>query len=339
MKTRLRWFVLVMGLVITLEVSAQAPGNKPDVPVPDKKDEPSKPETKTTTPTPAKGSLEDYIAKVLANDPDIAFSEAKIRVAEARLQKARQAAVAKVTEVFFELETAKSQLLFYEKDLSLTEEAFKRGGSTTVDLAKAKAQVSIGKAVVMGKEAALQNLIKGVRPAVRAFWLDDKPNVEVEWNAALKDIKAFNFSPPIDLSVSKAPIPSVIHKIELSENQKQIANLVAKEIEIDETAVEPFLDEKKFTIRTLWKLIEKDFKTKGLSDVMKLRAPANALSQPIEPVFGKMHLGAVLEMIEDSLSDVENKHVFVIREYGLLLTDSPRDAVLAVKYWKAHQQP
>src|SRR5215213_3984954 len=78
-------------------------------------------------PRPAPGSLEDTLEKALRNSADIKAAEAKVRNAEAELNRVRHQVLTRATALYSDLNLAKRMLAVAEASLKEAERAV-RGG-------------------------------------------------------------------------------------------------------------------------------------------------------------------------------------------------------------------
>src|SRR5262245_16162942 len=94
------------ALLVAAGLVVAQPAPKKDVPAPK---EPSK---------PAPGSLEDTLDKALRNSADIKSAEAKVREAEAELNRVRQQVLTKATALYSDLNLARRMLAVAEQTLA-----------------------------------------------------------------------------------------------------------------------------------------------------------------------------------------------------------------------------
>src|SRR5262245_30132912 len=86
----------------------------------------------------AAGSLEDLLAQALRNNPDIRVAEAKVREAEAELQRIRVVTAQKVAALRQAIETARQSRDAARELLSTLEVRYQSGKAEPSDLIKAK---------------------------------------------------------------------------------------------------------------------------------------------------------------------------------------------------------
>src|SRR5262245_44645507 len=121
---------------------------------PSKKNVPSKKEPAK----PAPGSLEDTLEKSLRNSADIKAAEAKVREAEAELNRVRQQVLTRVTALHADLNLAKRMLAVAERTMSLHEQARDRGQGSLESVLTAQAMVEKHRGEVEKLETELKSL-------------------------------------------------------------------------------------------------------------------------------------------------------------------------------------
>jgi hypothetical protein len=132
-------------------VLAQPPAKKdPDT----KKDTPAAKEA----PKPAPGSLEDTLDKALRNSADIKAAEAKVRDAEAELNRVRQQVLTKVTALHADLNVARRLQAVAEQSLAIQKHAREVNQGTVEGLLAAQAMVEKHRGEVEKLETELKSL-------------------------------------------------------------------------------------------------------------------------------------------------------------------------------------
>jgi hypothetical protein len=307
--TALAALLVAAGLVL----AQPTPGKN----APPKKDTPAAKEP----PKPAPGSLEDTLDKALRNSADIKAAEAKVRDAEAELNRVRQQVLTKATALHVDLNLARRMLAVAEESLAIqnkAREGFAKA-STLEGVLAAQAMVEKHRGEVEKLEAELKSLrgefaIKVTSAAIAGDILysamaDGSIRVwDVNgkaWHYPLTDVKGAVSSPA---PAVKAPMLDRVKK------------LLDKEVEFQADQAVP---------EALHRLLE----------VAETDIPLRLLLPKTE--FGtvslraKMPLGAWFQAIEDSDPGVW----IVVRDYGLLLTTSDRapDGALRVQdLWKGN---
>jgi hypothetical protein len=273
-------------------------------------------------PRPAPGSLEDTLDKSLRNSADIKAAEAKVREAEAELNRVRQQVLTRATALHADLNLAKRMLTVAEQSLAINERANKSGQVGLEALLAAQAMVEKHRGEVEKLEAELKSLrgefaIRGYSsvafsPDGQALWTGLSDGTVRVW----------------DVNDKAAPYPLT--------GVKMNAGPAAPSVKA------PMLDRVK-------KLLDKevDFQVdhpipdavRRLLDAAGTDVPLRELLPKVEPVTvslrAKMPLGAWLQAVEDSDPDVR----IVVRDYGFLLTTRagvPDGALRVQDLWKGN---
>lgn len=270
---------------------------------------------------PSPGSLEDLIDKTLKNNADIRAAEAKVREAEAELNRVRHQIVAKVATLKHDVTTAKKMLEFTEKQAALVAEASRRGASSPQEVQAALAAVEKQKADLARLETEMQSLTGGWKTVIgsMAFSPDGRqlfvgnPDGTVRiWDARtgmhLNEVN-FNLTWEVDRSATV--------QTPMAERIKAALNKTVK--------IEAFKEEVPLS-EALAYLIQKA----GID--VPFRPIGKVDDVQVSLMKGDLPLGAWLQVFEDS-GDVR----FVIREYGILVTASnrvPKGAISVQDFWK-----
>jgi hypothetical protein len=251
--------------------------------------------------SPAPGSLEDLLAKGLKQNPDVLVAEAKVREAEAELNRVRQMVLTKIAVLHADIDFAKAQVEQSSKQLKRLSE-LRAGGQAsaeefdlaTVILLKHKselARLQADMALLVGKKVAGLNLT----------------------------VKELAFSPDGRLLVEKDEHGKVrIWDVKTGKQiEGKVADLKAPTIHNVRTALEtPIRVEfKQVPLGDVLEYLQKHVKGVNLLSGVKGEVqPVNAvLTEPVT-------LAALLQLVEDQ-AGVR----FVVREYGIVAVD--RDAV------------
>jgi len=301
-----RLLPLAAMLVVAGLVLAQPPANT------------GSPEPKKTAakepPKPAPGSLEDTLDKALRNSADIKAAEAKVRDAEAELNRVRQLVLTRATGLHVDLSLAKRMLGVAEQSLAIQERAAKSGGAGLESVLAAQAMVEKHRGEVEKIETELKSL-RGefaVHGYVREVAFS--PDGRLLWTGQL-DGQVRVWDVASGAAVQPTPAPAVRATM-----LDRVKKLLGQEVELTMNrpvvaALELVLDAAK-------------------SDIpLRVMVP----NQPDAPVVmkGKLTVGAWIEAIEDSDPNLR----LVVRDYGLLLTTRDRrpDGSLTVQdVWKGN---
>ncbi|HVK10106.1 MAG TPA: hypothetical protein VM597_15160 [Gemmataceae bacterium] len=277
-------------------------------------------------PKPAAGSLEETLDKVLQNSADIKVAEAKVRDAEAELNRVRQQVLMKGTTLHNDLRLAKRILEAVEVAYARQEAATKGGRGPAEGLDAARLALEKQKAEVEKLETELKAvrgefaIQRGVRSV--AFSPDGRLLADVNegmvriWDAASGKLIRSQGEMVWDRVAEK---PAV---------QASMAERVRKMLE---TQVEWKKDDNVMPLADVLEKIGKvaDDKTVPIRIIVAERQYVN-----VNNFGGSLQLGALFQAIEDSEPDLR----IVVRDYGLLVTEEsrvPDGAIRAVDFWKA----
>jgi hypothetical protein len=265
---------------------------------------------------PAPGSLEDTLDKALRNSADIKAAEAKVRDAEAELNRVRQQVLTKATALHADLNLAKRMLGVAEQSLAIQEKARQQGATGLEAILAAQTMVEKHRGEVEKLETELKSLrgefaIKGVTSATfspdgRALYISSSDGSVRFWDVANGTGLTPQVAPQAPASV-KAPMLDRVKK------------LLDQEVEfaVDNVPVADAL---------------KDLLERAGSDIPLRILPASDQAVPIV-LKGKLTIGAWMEAIEDSDPNIR----LVVRDYGLLLTTKagvPDGALRVQELWK-----
>ena len=285
-----------------------------------KKDAPAKKEPAK----PAPGSLEDTLEKSLRNSADIKAAEAKVRDAEAELNRVRHQVLAKATALHNDLNQAKRMLRLTEDIVARLAEGVKRG--TTTHEALLTAQTGVEKH--RGEVEKLESDLKSLRG---------------EFAIKNATVGSFAFTPDgtILYGATRTETARIIDSMtgEMRDYSSWVTGITAKAPAVQA----PMMDRIK---KLLEQEVELEIGGETMHKTMQFLLQAAKSDIPlrylppdqdihIHPLKGKLSVGAWMQAIEDSNPSV----CIVIRDYGLLLTTSDRvpDGALRVQdLWKGN---
>jgi hypothetical protein len=278
---------------------------------PAKKDAPAAKEASK----PAPGSLEDTLEKALRNSADIKAAEAKVRDAEAELNRVRQQVLTKATALHADLNLAKRMLAVAEQTLAAVERGAVLKGAENILTAQAMVEKH------RGEVEKLETELKSLRGefALKLSSAAFSPDAGQMW-AAMSDGSVRVWDVATGAQISKAPAapPAAGVKTPMLE---RIKKLLDQEVTFEVDNV-PVAD-------ALKALLER-----AGSDIPLRVLLASDQAVPIV-LKGKLTIGAWIEAIEDSDPDIR----LVVRDYGLLLTTKdrrPEGALSVHDLWKGN---
>ena len=271
---------------------------------------------KTEELNPAEMKLEDFLSKAVGNSADVALAEAKVRLAEAELLKARQAAIAKYTASYYKLQSAKKLQEIAHNELDLASKQLGLTATSQTEVKRARLEY----------EAANISVMK----------------LSAELNATKTDrLQTIGLRVP-QADAPDPPAPSLLaanpQLADLSANQKRFLEMLDTEIEIDSAKLKPREGrEDEFDVADFFASINRQLALQiGKNEIPKWHA-----MRVTSPIMGKMPLGSLLELIQDGAGGV-----FILREYGYAQSawredvipadqvDNFRNSMPAVKLWK-----
>jgi hypothetical protein len=313
--------VAAAGIVVAQPPAKTDPAPKKDAP-PAKK-EPAK---------PAPGSLEDTLEKALRNSADIKAAEAKVREAEAELNRVRQQVLTKATALHADLNVAKRMLAVAEQTLAIQERMAANGQAGVTDRLTALAMVEKHRGEVEKLETELKSLrgefaFKGVpasltfSPTGDALWiidLDGRLGVsDVTSGAIDQRVRPWTADAFRPIPIGGAKTPAVQTPM-----MDRVKRMLDKEVELNSResaapdALKAVLDQAGGDI--------------PLRDTL----PANQHVGTVT-LKGKLPVGAWIQAVEDSDPELR----VVVRDYGLLVTTRdrvPEGALRVQDLWKGN---
>jgi hypothetical protein len=282
---------------------------------PAKKDTPASKEP----PKPAAGSLEDTLDKALRNSADIKAAEAKVRDAEAELNRVRHQVLTKATALHVDLNLAKRMLAVAEQSLAIQDKARQTGAVALEGLLTAQAMVEKHRGEVEKLETELKSL-RGefaVRAATSAAFVND-----VLWTAMSDGtVRIWDSASGRALTAGPAakapPAPAAVK----APMMDRIKKLLDQEVtyEVDNANVVEAL---------------KGLLAEAKADI-PLRVLLSAELGGLVTLKGKLTIGAWIEAIEDTEPAIR----LVVRDYGLLLTTNdrrPEGALRVQDLWRGN---
>jgi len=310
-----------MSVVAVLAAAGLVVAQQPGVKEAAKKDAPAKKEPAKPTP----GSLEDTLEKALRNSADIKAAEAKVRDAEAELNKVRHQVLARATALHSDLNLAKRMLALSEETYALLRVGMEAGKIPREKLQEAEAARVKHHGEVEKLDAELKSLrgefaIKNANLASFAFTPDGGT---ILYGATYKESARFidsitgevrDYSPWINGLTAKAPAVQ-------APMMERIKKLLDQEVDFEIGGESIY--------RTFQFLLEA-----AKSDIPLRNLPSDQ-DVHVHPLKGKLSVGAWIQAIEDS----DPKVRVVIRDYGILLTTSdrvPEGALKVQDLWKGN---
>jgi len=305
----------VAGLVL-----AQPPAKKD---APPNKDAPAAKEA----PKPAPGSLEDTLDKALRNSADIKAAEAKVRDADAELNRVRQQVLTKATALHADLNLAKRMLALAEQSLAVQDRANKQGATGLEALLAAQAMVEKHRGEVEKLEAELKSLrgefaLRGHNSLeIKSVAFDPDGRflgaVDMDGTVRVWDVNGKVSPYPLaELKGTVAPAAPAVKAPMLDRVKKLLDQEVAYAVE-------------NATVAQSLRGVLEEARTDILLRVLALD------DNPVVTLKGKLTVGAWIEAIEDTDPSLR----LLVRDYGLLLTTKDRhpDGALRVQdVWRGN---
>ena len=310
-----RLFPLAVLLVVAGLVLAQPPA-KTGNPEPKKDAGASK-----EAPRPAPGSLEDTLDKALRNSADIKSAEAKVREAEAELNRVRQQVLTRAASLHADLNLARRMVAVAERAVATQEGQVRAGLAPTETLLNAQAMVEKHRGEMEKIETELKSLrgefairgfnyarVKSVTfdPDGRTLWTGEADGTLRVWDVTTGAL--IDKLTPAPAAAVQTPMMDRVKKLL---DQEVTFNLTDTD---PQRAVQALLDAAK-------------------SDI-PLRVLLPAEQHPVT-LRGKLSVGACLQAIEDTDPAIR----IVVRDYGLLLIHVdrvPEGALRVQDVWKGN---
>ena len=278
---------------------------------------------------PAKSKLEEMLEQALANNPDIRVAEARVREAEAKLSKTRLEVTQKVATLYAAIESARQGLANAEADLERLNALRAKGVVGQEDLGRVRLQVATAKAEL----AKLQ--------AEAAYLLGKAPGEKEKTTSTDKQVEAgLRWLAAIQLAQGQDEAARVAALLALAQARvERAAGPMSERIRkaLDKPVTLNYRKKREKREEILRDLFDKadipvHFRTGALgrTDLSGTKPPAEVELMAKEP----LPLGAALQLYQDLADDGVR---FVVRDYGILVTDSqwvPPGAVLLHDFWK-----
>jgi hypothetical protein len=328
--------VVILSLVLAAPAWGQQPPARP---------QPSQPGRAPDKAKPAADSLEGVIADAMKNNPDIRAAEAKVREAQNNLNKVRSEVMVAVAAAREIVQNAKEMHRAQEQLHAAKKELFRKGQLSSLEMLTSEIELQRSKATLVSAEAELHKLIGRVpgMPGVgQADSVWSNRMVTTEWANQNYSLNPINLGwttdrQYLDFVVGKGtfnPIPmtnapfttpgapatpaaslNMIEKIRAALDkpikvEKEVSNGTVK-------AVSTYLRDQ----------VAKDLQFRFLLD-----QNASNSSVTLEP--GELPFGAWLISVQDEVPNL----VFVVREYGILVTTrerAPKDAIPVAEFWRS----
>jgi hypothetical protein len=266
---------------------------------------------------PAPGSLEDTLEKALRNSADIKAAEAKVRDAEAELNRVRQQVLTKATAMHVDLNLAKRMLAVAEQTLVTQKGMADRGLAPVDGMLAAQAMVEKHRGEVEKLETELKSLrgefaLKGVTsaaisPAGDALYVSSADGTIRLWDTGsgsgwIRDIPLNqNAWLPVPQTGSKAATPVQTSMLD------RVKKVLDQEVEMN-SRESPLND-----------ALHAVLQTSGSNIPVRDTLPTTQGFGTVT-LKGKLPVGAWVQAIEDSDPSVR----IVVRDYGLLMTTRDR---------------
>ncbi len=298
--------------------------------------------------TPAKGAqpaeptLEEMLNKALKDNPDIRVAEAKVREADAELNRTRLQVTQKVLAFHHSRESQKAIIRVAEEDLQRIQKLEANKAVSAEEVKQAQQRLSASKAKLAEIEAEMPYLLGQQQRLTTAGSLSLSPDGKwlysntIDGTVKLWESAIIDLAKPIDINTPILENSNFINsgaiELELFGQFKQspketgsIADKVRKALETQVT-----VDYKQKTVHDILEDLKKKVPGLSIHDL-------SGVSQVVinVQIDGQVPLRTALEMLEDTgsvfLHQSEAGRVsFVLRDYGILfapVSSLPSDAV------------
>jgi hypothetical protein len=325
----MRTWTIRLAAIVALAVVGLAMAQQPAKPDP-------KPAPASAKPDP--NSLEAMLATALKTNPDIQVAEAKLREAEAGLNKARVQVLQQLVTAKNAVDSQKTAVVVAESTLKRTAELHRTGiVAGSGDLLKGEALLAQAKADLVKAEADL-GILLGKIPGQSTGWKVDL----VEWTH-VGDVKNLAFTPDghqlwaLDTSGAVRLWDAKTGRLLGEPVKPAVGSMDAR---IREALTKPVKIENWKEPLPVGDVIEYLKKKAGADVPFRLLAEnpqTQRIPRTVDLMAGELPLSAWLAVIEDSVDGL----VFVVREYGILITTRdrmPSDGV-RVREFLRHTEP
>jgi hypothetical protein len=315
---------------------------------------------KEEKPKPAE--LERMLAEALVHNPDIRVAEAKLREAEAELNRVRFQVLQKVSTLHHTLESQKGTINASGASLQYSKRLFEKGSLSFGEIFRAEALLGQEKAKLATLEAELPALLGRPPQSASPENKDSQAAETTSWEGLVRlwDMTARS-SGSFGARASDAACLLCHQATAWPANHTELAShslgrLFESAHQSRGQLTQGAMADK--IRKALDMPVTIDIKDKSLSEVIKV-FEEKASGIPFHTVLaGRMSadvrvslhleqvpLGAALQALEDSFADGGNLSVqddglrLAVREYGILVTSRgrlPRGATLLHDFWKGH---
>jgi hypothetical protein len=290
---------------------------------------PSKSATK-----PVRSELEQLLLNAMQNNPDIRVSEAKVREAEAELNRTRIQVLQKVSTLYSTIEAQKTAIARAQVSLDRVNRLLQNKAVGPEELQQTEATLTAEKSKLASAESEMTGLL-GKMPANQTAW-DIRGQViwnpEGSWHQVAPstiDVSGALWQQAIS-NANNGWISSVLVNSEAAKSAPSQAPVGSMAERIRKALDTPVKVEYK---RQTHRQILNDLKNKAASVPIYVRIGTGA-GDPVDFDLGEVPLGAALQAFADFF---EPDLRFVVREYGILVTHKdllPAGAVLLHDFWR-----
>jgi hypothetical protein len=268
---------------------------------------------------PAPGSLAEQLDLALKHNADIKFAEAKVREAEAELQRTRQQVLGRVSALHAEIQAHKESLKILQDALKQHEDLVKTGAVPTSLVLTARSNVAKAQIELAKVEGELQALVGSV--GVSKSTTSKLQYLEMERPVRLWDLDGGKI-----VYHYAVPTPQVGTANVQQPMADRVRKMLGKTFKIPQSISDQLQQQDfKDSLTHFWTAIQTDVPIRFL-------APSIAAAK-VQLMTGELPVGAWLQMYEDSVPDVR----FVVREYGILVTTKdkvPQGAIAVQDFWR-----
>ena len=292
---------------------------------------PKDPKEKKAEQAPQPGSLEDLLSQALRNNPDIRVAEAKVREAEAELQRTRIATAQKMAVLHASIEIARKARDEAEQRFRTTQRLYQTGKGLESEEGMRTAKLAWERAIheVVKLESEMPALL-GKLPGK----LGEDNKAQAGSAATQRAIHWLQLMQLVEQD--HIPFPDEIGWYPPAE--ALVGSLRAREAAPKGTMAERIR-------KALDTPINGDYKGKPIAEIIKdfeKKLDGIAFRVAISPIpdrqmdinLGQVPLGSAIQAINDIIPD----HRFVVRDYGILFTRKdwlPPGALLLHDFWKS----